>query len=70
LREGMLVFDTIYNPENTLLIKQARHRRCTVVSGVEMFVRQAAVQFEKFTGQKAPLDVMREKLRRSISAVR
>lgn len=70
LREGMLVFDTIYNPENTLLIKQARHRRCTVVSGVEMFVRQAAVQFEKFTGQAAPLDVMREKLRRSISAVR
>jgi 3-dehydroquinate dehydratase/shikimate dehydrogenase len=41
LREGMVVFDTIYNPENTLLIKEARVRGCIVVSGVDMFVRQA-----------------------------
>lgn len=69
LREGMVVFDTIYNPEQTLFLKQAKLRGCKTVSGVEMFVRQAAVQFQKFTGQPAPLEVMQRKLRRMISAV-
>ena len=69
LREGMRVFDTVYNPEQTLLIKQAKLRNCRVVTGVEMFVRQAAAQFVKFTGREAPLDVMRDTLRRGISAV-
>lgn len=67
LRENTLVFDTIYNPENTLFLKQARERNCRTVSGLEMFVRQAAVQFERFTQQPAPLEVMREKLREGIS---
>ena len=35
-----------------------------------MFIRQAALQYELFTNQMAPLDVMRETLRRGISAVR
>jgi 3-dehydroquinate dehydratase/shikimate dehydrogenase len=70
LREGMVVFDTIYNPESTLLIKEARDRNCTTVSGIEMFVRQAAVQFELFTGQAAPLETMRESIREGISAIR
>ena len=69
LREGMLVFDTIYHPENTLLIKQAEARGCRTVSGVEMFVRQAAEQFECFTGQAAPLETMCETLRLGISPV-
>ena len=70
LREGMVVFDTIYNPERTLLIKQARERECRTITGVEMFVRQAARQFELFTGRSAPVEVMREVLRKAISAVR
>lgn len=69
LQDGMVVFDTIYNPEQTLLIKEAKQRNCHVVTGVEMFVRQAAVQFERFTGHAAPLEVMRAALRRGISAV-
>ncbi len=67
LREGMLVFDTIYNPETTLLLKQARERKCGTVNGLEMFVRQAARQFELFTKQPAPIDLMRETVRRGIS---
>lgn len=67
LRENAMVFDTIYNPENTLLIKQARARGCPTISGLEMFVRQAAKQFEQFTGQEAPLDHIRETLRFGIS---
>jgi 3-dehydroquinate dehydratase/shikimate dehydrogenase len=70
LGDNTLVFDTVYNPENTLLIKQARERGCPTVSGIEMFIRQAALQYELFTNQMAPLDVMRETLRRGISAVR
>ena len=54
LRPSMLVFDTVYNPENTLLIKDARSQSCTVVTGVEMFIRQAGLQFKLFTGQEAP----------------
>lgn len=70
LNEDCLVFDTIYNPEQTLFIKQARERGCRTVTGVEMFVRQAARQFELFTGRKAPLDFMRATLRKAISPVK
>ncbi len=70
LRDGMVVFDTIYTPERTLLIKQAREHLCRTVTGVEMFVRQAAAQFERFTGFAAPMDLMRETLRHKISPAR
>lgn len=67
LGPGMLVFDTVYNPETTLLVKDARARGCVVVTGVEMFVRQAALQFELFTGQPAAVEVMREEMRKALS---
>jgi len=66
LKPSMVVFDTVYNPENTLLIKDARSQSCTVVNGVEMFVRQACLQFTLFTGQEAPADLMRDVLKRAI----
>ena len=67
LRQEMLVFDTVYTPENTLLLKQARERGCRTVSGIRMFVRQAAKQFELFTGQEAPLTYLEETLRRYLA---
>jgi 3-dehydroquinate dehydratase/shikimate dehydrogenase len=70
LRDDLMVFDTIYTPENTLLIKHAKIRGCRTVSGIEMFVRQAAAQFERFTGKKASIDELRETLRKGISAAR
>ena len=66
LRPSMVVFDTVYNPENTLLVKDARSQSCTVVTGVEMFVRQACLQFQLFTGQEAPSELMRDVLKRAI----
>jgi 3-dehydroquinate dehydratase/shikimate dehydrogenase len=66
LKPSMLVFDTVYNPESTLLVKDARARSCTVVTGLEMFIRQAALQFKLFTGSDAPADLMRDVLRRAI----
>jgi 3-dehydroquinate dehydratase/shikimate dehydrogenase len=70
LRDGMLVFDTIYNPENTLLLKSARTRGCATVSGMEMFLRQAATQFECFVNRPAPVEVMSAALRHAMSPVR
>ena len=43
---------------------------CTVVTGVEMFVRQACLQFKLFTGQDGPAELMRDVIRRTIGAVR
>ncbi|MCA9147954.1 MAG: shikimate dehydrogenase [Planctomycetales bacterium] len=70
LRPSMVVFDTVYNPEQTLLLKQAREKHCLTVTGVEMFVRQAAIQFHYFTGEAAPAELMRETLKRTIGAIR
>ena len=70
IRPAMTVFDTVYNPENTLLIKQAKQQGAKTVTGVDMFVRQAALQFRHFTGKDAPSEVMREQVKRAIGAAR
>ena len=68
LRPNAIVFDTVYNPEQTLLYKEAQQRNCRVISGVEMFIGQAALQFKHFTGQDAPEDLMRDQFKRAIGA--
>ena len=70
LRPYMVVFDTVYNPENTLLVKEARAAGCRVVTGVEMFVRQASEQFQIWHGQRPPEGVMRSALKQATSSVR
>lgn len=70
LSDSMLVFDTVYNPEQTLLLKYARERGCPTVGGIEMFIRQAAHQFELFTGKPAPREYMKDTLRKAMSAAR
>ena len=67
LKPGVIVFDTIYNPETTLLIREARSRGCDTITGVDMFVRQAARQFELFTGQEPDQRMMRDITRRALS---
>ncbi len=54
------VYDIVYNPPRTRLLREARARGHHVVEGLEMFVEQAAAQFVLFTGKEAPVDVMRE----------
>jgi 3-dehydroquinate dehydratase/shikimate dehydrogenase len=65
-KQGMVAFDTVYRPESTLFLKMARDHRCATVSGVDMFVRQAALQFELYTGQTAPIDLMRQVVKRKL----
>jgi shikimate dehydrogenase len=58
-RPGQVVFDIVYTPLETRLLADARARGLQVISGVEMFINQAVLQFERFTGADAPEDVMR-----------
>jgi 3-dehydroquinate dehydratase/shikimate dehydrogenase len=69
LKQGLIVFDTIYTPETTLLVKEARNRGCHVITGVDMFVRQAELQFRLFTGRDAPFDLMPTLVRQALSPV-
>ena len=59
-RPGQIVFDIVYTPLETKLIKDAKACGLKVIPGVEMFINQAALQFEHFTGVKAPVKVMRK----------
>jgi len=51
------VFDLVYNPEPTRLVRQAAGAR--TASGIEMLVAQAALAFKLWTGRTAPIDIMR-----------
>lgn len=65
---GTVVFDTIYNPQQTRLLREAAEAGCHTVSGLEMFVRQAAAQFALWTGLEAPMATFREVLIRDAGA--
>lgn len=52
------VFDLVYNPIETQLVRMARAREIQVISGLEMFVQQGARQFEIWTGKPAPIAEM------------
>jgi shikimate dehydrogenase len=58
-RPAQVVFDIVYTPLETRLLADARSRGLKVISGVDMFIHQAALQFEHFTGTGAPVEVMR-----------
>ncbi|MGA2172767.1 MAG: shikimate dehydrogenase [Sedimentisphaerales bacterium] len=60
LQKHMTVFDTVYNPPETLLLKHAGETGCKTISGVDMFVSQAEEQFRLFTGQSANVGTMRK----------
>lgn len=69
LTPEMMLFDTIYMPETTMLVKDAKTRGCTVLTGVDMFVRQAEMQFRLFTNQEPPPEFMRSVVKRALSPV-
>ncbi len=56
---GELVYDLVYNPPQTQLLKDARASGCQTLGGLEMLVAQAELQFEWWTGQKPTDHVMR-----------
>ena len=60
LKKDMVVFDTVYNPVQTTLLKQAKEKKAKTIDGLSMFINQAAAQFKLFTGKSAGLKLMRK----------
>ncbi|ODS53259.1 MAG: hypothetical protein ABS36_15175 [Acidobacteria bacterium SCN 69-37] len=67
---GRMVYDLIYNPEETGLLAVARAQGAEAIGGLEMLVGQACHQFEWWTGQPAPRDVMAGAARRFLESKR
>lgn len=55
---GDIIFDMVYNPMETLLLKRAKAQGSDTINGLQMFLEQASKQFEIFTGESAPRSVM------------
>jgi 3-dehydroquinate dehydratase/shikimate dehydrogenase len=68
LKKDMAVFDTVYNPAQTKLLKQAKRKRLKTIDGLSMFINQAAAQFKLFTGQTANPNIMRKTVLSCFSA--
>ncbi|XP_027348707.1 bifunctional 3-dehydroquinate dehydratase/shikimate dehydrogenase, chloroplastic-like [Abrus precatorius] len=60
LKHYSLVFDAVYTPKMTRLLKEAEESGATTVTGIEMFIGQAYEQYEKFTGLPAPKELFRK----------
>jgi shikimate dehydrogenase len=59
LRPGAVVFDMVYDPLETRLLREATAAGCRTIGGLEMLIGQALAQFETWTGLEAPEDVMK-----------
>jgi shikimate dehydrogenase len=62
LKNVPAVMDIVYSPLETRLLREAKQVGCKTVNGTNMLLFQGVAQFEIWTGRKAPVDVMREKL--------
>ncbi len=62
LNPKIVVYDLIYKPQETKLLKEARRKGSRAVSGFGMLLYQGAAAFEIWTGKKAPIEVMRKAL--------
>ena len=67
IKKDMVVFDTVYNPAETLLLKQAKQAGAKIIPGLSMFLNQAAEQFKLFTGRDADPKLMRKKIMEDFS---
>ena len=60
LKPGIIVYDIVYNPVKTRLLQQAEAAGAETISGLDMLVWQGALAFEKWTGIKAPVKLMKQ----------
>jgi len=56
----MIVFDGVYNPPKTQMLREAERAGCTVIPGIEMFISQAAEQFRLWTGIEPDVALMKD----------
>ncbi|HRP70376.1 MAG TPA: shikimate dehydrogenase [Turneriella sp.] len=69
LKKHQTVFDIVYNPSETPLLKLARKKGCGIVMGYKMLLYQGVLQFELFTGQSAPVQAMEKALIEEIKRI-
>lgn len=62
IKKKGIVFDIVFNPFKTKLLKDAEKRGCIIIPGFEMLARGAALQFKLWTGKNAPERLMRKKV--------
>lgn len=67
MHEDLVVFDAVYNPNETVLIKEAIKAGVKPVYGIKMLLYQGAESFKIWTGQDAPIDVMENALRQTLN---
>ena len=60
LHKGLVVFDIVYDPLETKFLKEAKHRGCKTINGLEMLLEQGYAAFGLFTGKAAPKNAMRK----------
>ena len=70
LSEGQLVCDLVYNPSNTAFLNAARRRRASTLGGIGMLLYQGVIAFEIWTGEAAPVKIMRRALAKQVAARR
>jgi len=66
LKKGMKVMDIVYEPLETKLLHQAKEKGCSTINGLEMLVRQGAIQFEIWTGRKLEIGQIKKDLHRAL----
>ena len=64
--DGVLVYDLVYNPQVTRLLKEADAAGCRTIGGLDMLVAQAEEQSEWWLGRRPPMDLMRQAAQASL----
>ncbi len=67
LKSDMTVFDIVYNPLETRLLREAKAAGARTIDGLDMLVWQGVLAFEKFTGRKAPFEIMKGAAAKALS---
>ena len=62
LHEDLIVYDVVYNPLETKLIKDAAEKGCKTIGGLDMLVNQGALAFEWWTNRKPNVNLMKNKI--------
>ncbi|MHA1410102.1 MAG: shikimate dehydrogenase family protein, partial [Candidatus Odinarchaeia archaeon] len=69
LRKDLIVFDTVYTPLKTMLLKEAEKIGCTIIEGYKMLVRQGALSFKLWTATEPPILEMEELVYNKLKSV-
>lgn len=69
IHEELVVNDIVYNPNETVLLKEAMKANAKVVYGIKMLLYQGAESFKIWTGREAPVDVMEAKLKETLNVI-